>query len=142
MMQKDFKIGLGIGLLLAIATLIWLSTLPNLSTQARALQSAHHAAPAITEKVDGHSNISPPHPYQPAASSLILPPKSFESQPQTVTIEKTPRIHIVQKGDTLSAISSKYYGSPHYWQKILSANRANLTDPNHLTPSTRLIIPE
>jgi hypothetical protein len=39
-MQKDFKIGLAIGVTLAAAAVIWLATLPNLSARARALQAA------------------------------------------------------------------------------------------------------
>ena len=56
--------------------------------------------------------------------------------------EPTQRIHIVQKGDTLSSISAKYYGSARQWRKILAANRDNLPDPNRLIPGTKLIIPQ
>jgi hypothetical protein len=125
-MHKDFKIGLGLGLLLAIGIVFWLSTLPNLSTQARALHSP------------SKKNTGPG--YQTNVSPFMPSPAPIESQPQT--IEKPPRIHIIQKGDTLSGISTKYYGSPHYWQKILAANSDNLSDPNRLAPGSRLIIPE
>ena len=125
-MQKDFKIGLGIGLLLAIGIVFWLSTLPNLSTQARALHSP------------SKKNTSPG--YQTNLSPSMPTPAPFESRPQTT--EQPPRIHIIQKGDTLSVISTKYYGSPNYWQKILAANSDNLSDPNRLAPGARLIIPE
>jgi LysM repeat protein len=125
-MQKDFKIGLGLGLLLAIGIVFWLSTLPNLSTQARALHSP------------SNKNTGPS--YQTNVSQSMPSPAPIESQPQTT--EKPPRIHIIQKGDTLSGISTKYYGSPHYWQKILAANSDNLNDPNRLAPGSRLLIPE
>jgi LysM repeat protein len=125
-MQKDFKIGLGLGLLLAIGLLLWFSTMPNLSTQARALHSP------------SNKNTGPG--YQTNVSQFTPSPAPIENKPQT--IEQPPRIHIIQKGDTLSGISNKYYGSPNYWQKILGANSDNLTDPNRLAPGSRLVIPE
>lgn len=56
--------------------------------------------------------------------------------------EQPPRIHIVQKGDTLSSISAKYYGSARQWRKIVTANSDNLPNPNRLTPGSKLLIPQ
>lgn len=117
-MQRDFKIGLAVGIVAAAATAVWLSTWPNLATESRAL----HAA-------------SPP----PAVSPEIPKPPQ---QIQTSNPVQTAQFHIVQKGDTLSAISEKYYGTARYWQKILAANDAVLKNPDRLVPGTRLIIPE
>jgi 5'-nucleotidase len=150
-MQKDFKTGLAIGVTLAAGTILWLATLPNLSAQARALQAA--------------SNINPSPQTSPIASSPAtspIPPDSElrntnddtqrSAEPaseirdtrheiQNTNTEQPPRIHIVQKGDTLSSISVKYYGSARQWRKIVAANRSNLPDPNHLVPGSKLIIP-
>jgi len=52
------------------------------------------------------------------------------------------RFHIVRKGETLSKISSKYYGSADRWQKIFEANRATLKDAHTIRPGTKLIIPD
>jgi len=43
-MQKDLKIGMVLGLVLAAAIAVWLSTLPCLSTKARMLQHSRPAA--------------------------------------------------------------------------------------------------
>jgi len=125
-MQKDFKIGLGLGLLLAIGIVFWLSTMPNLSARARALRSS--------------STKNTTRNYQATVSQFIPTPAPVEIRPQTPA--QPARIHIIQKGDTLSGISSKYYGSRSYWQKILAANSDNLSDPDRLSPGSRLLIPE
>jgi nucleoid-associated protein YgaU len=52
------------------------------------------------------------------------------------------KIHVVEKGQTLSDIAYKYYGSTGKWRKIFEANRSLLKDENTLIPGTRLIIPD
>ena len=124
-MYRDFKIGLAVGAVSVTAALVWLSTLPKLSTEARALQSA---------------------PSRPVESTKVYRaddrmPASSQNR-QTTQIEQTVRIHVVEKGDTLSGISARYYGSSDQWSKIFSANKTTLTDPDRLVPGTRLLIPE
>ena len=126
-MHKDFKIGLGLGLLAVIAAIVWLCTSPKLSTESRALQNAS-ARPAPVVVVP-----QPPVETKPANSER--PVVSQAERP-------APRIHIVEKGQTLSQIAEQYYGSQRHWQKIVNANRDILPDPNRLTPGLKLIIPE
>jgi len=52
------------------------------------------------------------------------------------------RFHVVRQGETLSAISSRYYGSAGQWRRIFEANRETLKDAHTLRPGTRLIIPD
>lgn len=51
------------------------------------------------------------------------------------------RTYTVKKGDTLSSISHKFYGTPNKWKKIQSANRAKVPDERKLQPGTTLLIP-
>jgi nucleoid-associated protein YgaU len=61
----------------------------------------------------------------------------LENQEQT-----TPaRFHIVQNGETLSAIAQQYYGSASRWRSIVEANRDAIKDPDRISPGTKLIIP-
>ncbi|MFH1371182.1 MAG: LysM peptidoglycan-binding domain-containing protein [Planctomycetota bacterium] len=117
-MQRDFKIGLAVGIAAAAIAMLWLCTRPKLSTESRILRAASAPSTAPVEI------LKPPEPIQ------------------TSNPVQTARFHIVQKGDTLSAISQKYYGTPRYWQKILAANDKILKDPDRLVPGTRLLIPE
>ena len=121
-MQKDFKIGLAVGVVAAAGAIIWLSTRPDLRTEERILRSASSSPPVKSPEV-----YKPPEPVQPS---------------NPVQSAQPARYHIVQSGDTLSAISEKYYGTARYWQKILAANDAVLRDPDRLIPGTRLLIPE
>ncbi len=140
-MQKDFKIGLMVGVLLVIGATVWLCTLPRFGTQARVLREQQEAK-------------APERPVQPAPRSIIKPdvalqPSRQEEKPvinqepvKPVVETVTARVHIVQRGDTLSGISEKYYGSAGKWQKIFAANRMVLENPDKLVPGTRLVIPE
>ena len=48
----------------------------------------------------------------------------------------------MQKGDTLVALSRKFYGGDGDWKRILEANRSLLKgDPASLKPGMKLTIP-
>jgi nucleoid-associated protein YgaU len=154
-MQKDFKIGLAIGTVLAVGVIIWLATLPNLSAHARALRAAsgldrknYQPTPGQAEgpalsTVEGKPFSSNPSPkIQLITPSPANSPAPSDSEIRDTNAQPTQRIHIIQKGDTLSSISAKYYGSANQWRKILAANRDNLPNPNRLTPGVKLIIPQ
>ena len=49
--------------------------------------------------------------------------------------------HDVVKGDTLSAISKKYYGDPNKYMKIFEANKPMLSHPDRIYPGQKLRIP-
>ncbi|TWD46279.1 peptidoglycan-binding protein LysM [Pseudomonas sp. SJZ131] len=49
---------------------------------------------------------------------------------------------VVEKGDTLSAISLRVYGDANKYQKIFKANEPLLKDPNKIYPGQSLRIPE
>ncbi|MDR1456922.1 MAG: tetratricopeptide repeat protein [Puniceicoccales bacterium] len=53
-----------------------------------------------------------------------------------------PRHYAVSKGDTLSSISQKVYGTPNRWKDIFTANRQSLPSPSQLTIGQVLDIPE
>jgi nucleoid-associated protein YgaU len=121
-MNKDFKIGLAMGLCLIAAVSLWLAIQPSLSVKARMAEEPVTDQPAVPPQ-NSETTVQPP------------PPAADSAQPKS-------RIHIVQRGETLSAISQQYYRSPNKWQKILDANRAVLKNPDSLTPGTKLIIPD
>jgi 5'-nucleotidase len=161
-MQKDFKIGLAIGVIFAVGVVLWLATLPNLSTKARALQAASNinpspqtppiaSSPAISQMSPDSEIRNTSDDTQQNLPAIVSTKAGGEPAPvrdgqahsaiRNTNDEIRTRIHIVQKGDTLSSISAKYYGSARQWRKILAANHDNLPDPNRLTPGSKLLIP-
>ena len=52
------------------------------------------------------------------------------------------KIHVVEKGDTLTAIAQKHYGKASLYTKIFDANRDVLDDPDKIKPGQRLRIPD
>ncbi len=133
-MQKDLKIGLVVGLVLTALAAVWLSTRPSLSIKARMQQhprSRDVESPQETA-IDEQPRFTTDLPD--TASTQISAPEEEKME--------TRKFHIVRKGETLSDISYRYYGSAGKWQKILDANRKTIEDPRKLRPGTRLIIPD
>ena len=144
-MQKDLKIGLALGLVLVASALLWLTTRPSLSPLAR-MSRIPDAAP-MQESFEPASEADTVDNQPPTTSPEPELPDSPERVPMTAQYEqsekiKTQKFHIVLKGQTLSQISYKYYGSAGKWKKILDANRNTIKDPNKLIPGTKLIIPD
>ncbi len=51
------------------------------------------------------------------------------------------QFHVVERGDTLSAISKKVYGNANLYMKIFDANKPMLGHPDKIYPGQNLIIP-
>ena len=68
------------------------------------------------------------------------PVKTEAKQPPVKNIET--RVYTVKKGDSLSAISRRFYGSSRYYKLIFDANRDVLTSETSLLPGQVLKIPE
>ncbi len=67
--------------------------------------------------------------------------KAVHGKPEKARLGKT-RFHTVQKGDTLSAISKKFYGDANKYMKVFEANRPMLENPDKIYPGQVLRIPE
>jgi nucleoid-associated protein YgaU len=135
-MQKDFKTGMALGLVLVIIVLIGLSTRPGLSIKARVLSPDS----AIHRKI----GTPPLHTRSAAPRKETVIDASPKKQVNDEKIEEitTEKIHVVRSGETLSDISRQYYGSADKWQKILGADRLPISDPGKIRPGARLVIPE
>lgn len=69
-------------------------------------------------------------------------PPSVPSGAAQAQADVPAQIHVVQAGENLATISTRYYGTPSKWKTIFNANREKLTDANNLRVGTRLDIPK
>jgi len=165
-MHRDIKIGLILGLLLVIIVMLRIATDPRLSPEAR-IQQLHETAPQensisenniLNESVPAYEQESEadiPEVIESAAeytgNSDIkaieqIQEESVTEIPDSSKYELTEKIqtrkfHIVQKDETLSGISQKYYGSANKWKNIYVFNRDVIEDPNKIRSGIKLIIP-
>lgn len=93
---------------------------------------------------------NPPAPANPAprnpgsgvnATLVATAPGSTPGAALRADPAGQPRLHVVAGGDTLSKISSLYYGTPTRWGEILAANRDILGENNNLVIGRTLRIP-
>lgn len=122
-----------LGLALVASAALWLCTRPSLSTKARMLRS--DSTVPLQETSVRPNNL-------PAGGLTTENVGNVKNNHLSIINNQSKRSHIVSKGETLSDISYRYYGSANKWRKILSANRDAIKDANKLTPGTKLIIPE
>jgi nucleoid-associated protein YgaU len=76
-------------------------------------------------------------PLAPSSPTTSDTDEAAPARPQHVA----PRTHVVLAGDTLSRISTQYYGTTAHWRKIHEANKDVLSDPDALTVGMQLKIP-
>ena len=102
-------------------------------------------------KYDGATGkvvISGQAPSQEAAEKAVLccgnvaNVASVDNQLTVAQQGETAQFHDVAKGDTLSAISKKYYGDANKYNAIFEANRPMLSDPDKIYPGQKLRIPK
>lgn len=69
--------------------------------------------------------------------SANVAPKPGSARSSTA-VAKQPTVHFVRGGETLSAISKKYYGTPDHAEQIARNN--NISNPQRLGVGTRLVL--
>ena len=77
-----------------------------------------------------------------AAQREARPPRAQAAAPAAAPAALEGRTHVVQAGETLGTISSRYYGTPAKWAKIYEANKDRMGGPNSLRVGTTLSIPK
>ena len=144
-MPKDMKIGMILGLILVTAVMLWIFVGPGINLEVKVPKTgSNYQTTALPETSDSTDNIE----IEVRQENNQLPSNNEQSeelelaknwQPKKI---KTQRFHIIREGETLSEISSHYYGSATKWQKILDANKHLIQDVNKLKPGTKIIVPE
>ncbi|MHC4131396.1 MAG: LysM peptidoglycan-binding domain-containing protein [Planctomycetota bacterium] len=142
-MRKDFKTGMLLGLGLAVAAVFWLSSQDRFSIQSQALQPEESLT---SEQVSNNEVLYiAPLPGSQSSSGHGREAQNnivYEEPFISSKIDTQKRVHVVSKGETLSSISSLYYGTSTQVNKIFEANRDKLKNPNTLITGTKLVIPD
>ncbi len=98
--------------------------------------------------------INEPETGEPATSTPSEPiqvePARVQPQAQIAAatpaklspVKATPKTYVIQKGDTLSKISQKFYGTTKKWKSIYDANRDRINNINNLKVGAQIVIPE
>jgi nucleoid-associated protein YgaU len=123
------------------------ATVEALRSRTAAAEQAAEAARLELARVNRllAANPGPAEPARPptvtAPSRPTAVPAAAAPQPALVTGAPAMRTHTIAVGDTLSAISRHYYGTPNRWPEILAANRDWLRDERSLIAGRILRIP-
>ena len=75
-------------------------------------------------------------------STMRDPTPNRSATPTSAPTAASATTYTVQSGDTLSAISKKFYGNANDYMEIYNANRDQLTDPDKIKPGQVLKIPQ
>lgn len=106
---------------------------------------------ALDIKYDGATEtvtISGTAPSQEAAEKAVLccgnvaHVAKVDNRLTVPQAAENAQFHDVAKGDTLSAISKKYYGDANKYHAIFEANRPMLSHPDKIYPGQKLRIPK
>jgi LysM repeat protein len=93
---------------------------------------------------DGMAGMSGGAPQQGTTPSRPQPPRGTHvpvSDGGGTSAGEPFDTYVVQAGDTLSAVSRRFYGDASRWQVIFEANRALLKDPDRIYPGQVLRVP-
>jgi nucleoid-associated protein YgaU len=81
------------------------------------------------------------------SSEQAAPPKpDFSNVQSSVTsteemVGGQQRTYTIGKGDTLSAISQRFYGKAKFWRQIFEANADTIDNPDRIFPGQTIRLP-
>ena len=139
-MRKDLKTGMLLGVVLAVVAVVVISIYSSTVESRLQHKETGSAGESNNEpKTEAHAETPPLPVTSESDSQYPLPTEQADK-----IMENTSGnilIHTVAPGETLSAISTLYYGTTDQQQKILDANTDIITNANRLRPGMRLVIP-
>ena len=125
------------------------SVLRVIEQQAVRLQNVHIENDKLLIRGEAHSQDAKNKVWDqiklvdPGYKDLVVDITVKEAAPGKAAASSAPaeETYTVQAGDTLSAISKRFYGNANQYMKIFNANKDQLSDPDKIKPGQRLRIP-
>lgn len=93
------------------------------------------------------ANISEIAKDEPGDGPKVAPPPGekraapAQKEPVSDDASKRPESYIVQEGDTLYRIATKFYGDMAAWRKIRDANKATITTDGRIKAGQKIVLP-
>lgn len=116
--------------------------LPSIATEAAEAGFTLSLDRRVPTVSTGASRSNRPAPATPAASApAVARPAGVLPQVGQAQAARSARAHTVQKGDTLSSLSQRYYGNRTRWRDIYQANRSVMKSETDLKVGAQLVIP-
>ena len=121
-------------------------------------RSGRHAAPSQIQNVADKATkatpamalagvlIAAPHANAAAGAAVKTTTAVVQARTDAVVVRaqasaQATRRYTVQRGDTLSSIAQRFYGSSRDWNRLYAANRSVLRNPDIIFPGQVLAIP-
>ncbi len=119
------------------------TSLANISETLRAEREARNSLRATYEKEPLDADGEPVAAAAPSSTrgAPARAPAKAAAAASTATAAKSGASHKVTRGDTLTSIAKKYYGSGKDWKRIYEANRGKLPHPDRIKIGMILAIP-
>lgn len=125
---------------------------PNDNAKSHVWDAIKSVDPKFGDEVQADIRVEPQQASQPAQHAPTAQAGGVASpqqqNPGTVPVGGTAaqpksaeQSYTVQKGDTLSAISKRFYGNANEYRRIFDANKDQLKDPDKIFPGQVLKIP-
>lgn len=126
---------------------------PNDNAKSHLWDAIKSVNPKFAEEVQADIRVEAQQASQPAQHAPTVPAGGIASaqqqNPSTTPVggqaaspqKAGEQTYTVQRGDTLSAISKRFYGNSNEYNRIFEANRDQLKDPDKIFPGQVLKIP-
>ncbi len=126
-----------------ICTFNWNDKFPGDNVSAVLGNQKRNAFEFIVESVSQKFTLFSPEgvPLRATVTLSLREYKTLDTQLDQLNLSSPDRTHghVVQQGETLTAIAGQFYQRPGAWRAIATEN--GLDDPRRLTPGTFLVIP-
>lgn len=126
-----------------ICTFHWNHAFPGANLSPKVGNQIRTSFQCVVESVKQKLTLFSPEgvPLRATLSVTFREYKTLDQQLSQLNLNSPDRTqsHVVQAGETLSAIATQHYGQPNDWRAIAGQN--DILDPRRMTPGTLLQVP-